>query len=54
MPKDLYSRYVWLVDTIKRRGRITRHELEERWENSGFADGAPLCRRTLYNYRSNI
>lgn len=54
MPKDLYSRYVWLVDTIKRRGRITRHELEERWENSGFADGAPLCRRTLYNYRRSI
>lgn len=54
MSKNLYNRYLWLIETIKRRGRITRHELDERWRNSSFSDGNTLCRRTLYNYRNAI
>lgn len=54
MSKDLFNRYIWLVETIRRRGRITRSELDERWRESEFNDGAPLCRRTLYNYRNAI
>ena len=54
MSKDLFNRYVWFLDTIKRRGRISRRELSERWQQSGISDGAPLCRRTLSNYRAAI
>ncbi|MGM9827856.1 MAG: helix-turn-helix transcriptional regulator [Muribaculaceae bacterium] len=54
MSKDLFNRYIWMVETIRRRGRITRAELDSRWRESEFNDGTPLCRRTLYNYRNAI
>lgn len=55
MAKDLLNRYVWLVDTIRRYGRITRRELDDRWRRSNFSDGdSILPRRTFYNYRQAI
>lgn len=54
MPKDLFNRYVWLIDTIKRYGKITREELNARWKNSPFSNGESLPRRTFYNYRQAI
>lgn len=54
MSKDLFSRYIWIVDTIKRYGRITREELNERWRRSTFSNGEELPRRTFYNYRQAI
>lgn len=56
MAHDLFSRYIWLVDTIRRHGRITRSELNRIWDRSRFAsgDGKGLPRRTFYNYRAAI
>lgn len=54
MAKDLLNRYVWLVDTIRRYGRITRRELDECWRRSKFSEGEKLPRRTFYNYRHAI
>lgn len=55
MARDLLNRYIWIVDTIKRCGRISRKELDRRWANSPFADGeSRIPRRTFYNYRQAI
>lgn len=55
MSQDLFSRYIWLVDTIRRHGRITRADLDKKWELSPFSvNGRGLPRRTFYNYRSAI
>lgn len=55
MAKDLINRYIWLVDTIRRYGRITRRELDECWQRSKFSSGSDkLARRTFYNYRQAI
>lgn len=54
MSKDLFNRYIWLVDTIKRYGHITREELNVRWKKSPFSNGESLPRRTFYNYRMAI
>lgn len=51
MARDLFNRYIWLVDTIKRYGRITRQEIDECWRRTAFSDGQPLPRRTFHNYR---
>lgn len=51
MARDLFNRYIWLVDTIRRYGRITRSELDECWRRSSFSNGTTLPRRTFYNYR---
>ena len=54
MARNLLSRYIWLVDTIRRYGSITRRQLDEAWVRSDNSDGAPLPRRTFYNYRAAI
>lgn len=54
MPKNLFSRYIWIIDTIKRYGHITRDELNRLWMQSPLSNGEPLARRTFYNYRNAI
>lgn len=56
MSQELFNRYIWLVDTIRRHGRITRSELNRLWGRSRFGDGTDrgLPRRTFYNYRQAI
>lgn len=47
MPKDIFSRYVWIVDTIRRHGSMTRAMLNEKWQLSQFSNGEPMSRRTF-------
>lgn len=54
MSKDLFSRYVWLMDTIRRYGKISLRELNRRWVESPVGDGNPIQRRSFYNYRQQI
>lgn len=54
MARDIFSRYIWLVDTIKRAGRITREEINRLWILSPYSGGEPMARRTFYNYRAAI
>lgn len=51
---NLLARYTWMVDTLRRYGRISREELNSRWQNSEVSRGAPLPRRTFYNYRQAV
>lgn len=54
MSKSLLSRYIWIIDTIRRHGTITRDELNKLWVRSPHSQGEPLPRRTFYNYRNAI
>ncbi len=51
MAHNPVNRYIWLIDTIRRYGRITRSEIEECWLRSPVSGGRPLPRRTFANYR---
>ena len=54
MVKDLFDRYIWLVDTIYRSGKITFEELNERWLRSRLSEGNDLPLRTFHNWRTAI
>lgn len=54
MSRNLFNRYIWLIDTVRRHGTITRDELNRLWCLAPFSDGSPLPRRTFYNYRNAI
>ena len=54
MAHNLINRYVWLVDTISRYGRITLHDLNEAWLRGNISQGKPLARRTFFHYRDAI
>jgi len=54
MAKDLFRRYIWLVDTINRAKRITFGEINRKWKNSSISEGEDLPLRTFHNHRVAI
>lgn len=54
MPRDLISRYIWIVDTLTRYERLTRRQLNKLWRRSSLSDGADLPERTFFHYRRAI
>ena len=54
MARNLINRYVWLVDTISRYGRISLKELNAAWLRSEISEGKPLARRTFFHYRDGV
>ncbi|MCM1291838.1 MAG: WYL domain-containing protein [Prevotella sp.] len=54
MNGSLLNKYVWIVDTIMRYGRISRAELNRLWLLSSLSDGIPIPARTFFHYRRAI
>ena len=55
MAKDSFRRYIWMLDTIQRYGRITMAALKDEWRKSSVNDeNKELAPRTFANYKQNI
>lgn len=55
MAKDLFKRYVWLVDTIRSHPHSTLADIQRRWYDSSLNDdGSELSARTFLNHRRQI
>lgn len=55
MTRDLFRRYVWLVDTVKSRGPVSFDEISKAWSKSAFnVDRSKLALRTFHNHREAI
>lgn len=54
MAKDLFNRYIWLVDTIYRADGITFEEINEKWLRSSMSEGLDLPLKTFHNHRKAI
>lgn len=56
MAANLFGRYVWLVDVIRRYTSLTYEEINELWQKSGlsYGDGDELPLRTFHNHRKAI
>jgi len=54
MSQDRLTKYIWLLETIRRYGRVTRKELNRRWIEAGFSGNEGLSRRTFHHYRNII
>jgi hypothetical protein len=54
MSKDLFHRYVWLVDTIYRTGKIIFEEINEKWLRNDSCEGKEIPLRTFHNHRTAI
>lgn len=52
--KELINKYIWIVDTISRYGRLSRVELNDLWLRSARSDGKSIPERTFYYYRRAI
>ena len=54
MAKDLFNRYIWLVDVIYRTQKITFEEINERWMRTEMSNGEEIPLRTFHNWRKAI
>lgn len=49
------QKYTWLIDTIRRAGRISHRDLSDRWErNKELSDCKPLHRATFNRWKDAI
>lgn len=51
MKRDMIGRYIWLYETIKTHGYITREEINRLWIRSAEGDGKPFPARTFFHLR---
>ena len=54
MAANLFGRYVWLIDTLRRYKRLTFQEISELWQESGLGYGEELPLRTFHNHQKAI
>ena len=56
MAANIFGRYVWLIDTIRRHKRLTFEEINSLWKQSGlsYGDNDKLPLRTFHNHRKAI
>jgi hypothetical protein len=54
MASNLFNRYIWLVDTIYRSGKITFDELNQKWLRNDLSGGKMIPLRTFHNHRIAI
>ena len=54
MAKDLFNKYIWLVDTIYRNKKLTLEEINNKWERSDISNGKALAMRTFHYHRDAI
>lgn len=54
MARENLTRYLWIIDTIRSYGSISREEMSRLWERSALSNGRPMARRTFYNDRASI
>lgn len=55
MKRELFRRYVWLVDTVRKAKRLQFEEIADKWMDSPLnADHSPLALRTFHNHRHII
>ena len=46
------QKYIWLIDTIRRAGKISLEEISSRWErNKDLSDYKPLSRTTFNRWK---
>ena len=51
---EIFRQYIWLTDTIRRAGRITLNEINERWVQTDMSGGLPMSRTTFNRHRVAI
>ena len=51
---SLFKEYIWLIETIRRNGKITLGELNELWKQTEESGGEELSRTTFNRHRDSI
>ena len=50
----LFQEYIWLVDIIHRKGKLTLDEINQLWLRTEMSEGVPIARSTFNRHRDAI
>lgn len=50
----IFKEYIWLVNTIRKAGRITFSEIQEKWLDTDMSEGLELARSTFNRHKDAI
>lgn len=54
MATNQVYKYIWLVDTIHRAGRISLNEINRRWKMTDLSEGMEIPKRTFHKWKNAI
>lgn len=49
-----FNRYIWLLNILLQRGKLTFEEISNLWSDSYLGDGSPLSLRTFHLHRKAV
>ena len=49
-----FREYIWLVNTIRKAGKITFAEIQEKWLETDMSEGIELAHSTFYRHKDAI
>lgn len=52
--KSIFREYVWLVNTIRRAGKISLSEINDKWLDTEMSEGVEIARTTFNRHKSAI
>lgn len=50
----IFKEYIWLVNTIRRSGKITFEEIQEKWLDTDMSEGVELAKSTFHRHKDAI
>lgn len=54
MISKTFNRYIWLLNTLLQRKRMTFEEISNKWSNNSIGEGSPLALRTFHAHHEAI
>ena len=53
-PARLFQQYIWLVNTLRQKGKLTLKEINDLWVDNKVIGGSPLSRTSFYRHKEAI
>jgi hypothetical protein len=54
MVSKTFNRYIWLLNTLLQKGKLTFEEISKLWQESGMGDEKPMPLRTFHQHRKAV
>lgn len=54
MVSKTFNRYIWLLNTLSQKGKLTFEEISKLWQESGMGDEKPMPLRTFHQHRKAV
>jgi len=54
MVSKTFNRYIWLLNTLLQKGKLTYEEISKLWQESNMGDEKPMPLRTFHQHRKAV